>query len=119
MKPYALLLGLTFLSSCSTSSKQTVFVLNENEVIVKICVNTTRAELESIRMEVKAAKNIDFDYSQTTFSSDGLIDQLDFTVSGPGFKTRLQADLFMSDEYQGFIRDYREGSARPLRCGAL
>ncbi len=118
MKTCAFLFGLLFLAACSTSSKQTIFVMNEDEIVVKICVNTTKSELENIRQQVKS-RQIDFDYTTTTFSSDGKVDQLDVSITGPGFKSRLQADLFMSDEYQGFIRDYRPHAARPFRCGSL
>lgn len=87
---------------------------------MKICVNTTKAELENIQTKVKEEKNIDFDFSKTKFSSDGKIDQLDFVVKGPeGYSGHIEADLYMTDEYHGFRRDYRKNAPKPFQCGAI
>ena len=109
-----------FVFSCSTSSKKTVFSLTDNKVVVKICVNTSREELEEIKSVLKSEKNIDFDYSKTTFSSDGQIDLLDFIVKGPeGYQGHVQTELYMTDEYHGFIRDYNKGAEKPFSCGGI
>ena len=121
MKKLKLIFILTlFFSSCETSSKKTIFEINKDEVLVKICVNTTMAELENIQIKLKEEKNIDFDFSKTTFSSDNKIDQLDFVVKGPeGYGGHINAELYMTDEYYGFRRDYRKNSLKPFQCGAI
>ncbi|MFN5416868.1 MAG: hypothetical protein ACK5B9_07410 [Flavobacteriia bacterium] len=116
------LIFLTFviLSSCDTSSKKTIIDISNDEVVVKICVNTSKSELENVQRKLKEEKNIDFDFSKTSFSSDGKIDQLDFVVKGPeGYTGHVNAELYMTDEYHGFRRDYRKNASKPFQCGAI
>lgn len=113
-------LGALIFSSCATSSKKTIFNISKEEVLVKICVNTSKSELENIQSSLKEVKNIDFDFSKTTFSSDNKIDQLDFVVKGPeGYTGHINAELYMTDEYHGFRRDYRKNASKPFQCGAM
>lgn len=117
---FTLIVLFFLLSACSGSSKQTIFIHNQDEVLVKICVNTTKDELANMKQVLMSERNIDFNFDQTTFSSNGKIDQLDFVVKGPeGYNSHVQADLYMTDEYHGFKRDFREGATQNFHCGAM
>jgi hypothetical protein len=121
MKKINLFVGafLFLATSCSGTSKKTIFISNQNEVIVKISANTTENELDSIKTVLRDNRKIDFDFSDSKFNSQGEITVLDYHVEGNGFKAHENAELFMSDEYHGFIRDYRKNSKTPFRCGTL
>ncbi len=121
MKKFLLIFSLVFLTnSCSTSSKKTIFIISDTEVVVKICVNTSKAELENIQLRLKQEKNIDFSFEKTTFDSEGKIDNLDFTVKGPEkYQSHVEAELYMTDEYHGFRRDFTKNASKPFQCGAI
>lgn len=113
----ALLIGL---SACTGSSKKTILILKDDYVSLKVCVNTSKQELTDIAAQLKQAKDIDLNFSQTTFNSDGTIDQLDLKINCQGMaQATVQADLYMSDDYYGFFRDYRPNANPPFRCGAI
>lgn len=120
MKNIVFLLSIFLLISCKSSNKKTVFICNDEEVIVKICTNTTQPELDSIQRILALEKRIIFDYSKTVFNSDQTIDILDFVVKGPeGYTCHNNTELYMNDDYQGFIRDYRVQAPTPFRCGLM
>lgn len=108
------------LSACTGSQKTTILILKEDYVSLKVCVNTTKEELTKIAAQLKEVKDIDLHFDKTVFSSDGTIDQLDLQISCPGIvDASVQADLYMSDDYFGFFRDYKPNANPPFRCGAI
>lgn len=120
MRCLTILLSFLFLLSCATSSKETIFESSESKIVVKICSNTSRKELNHIKKKLLDKHRIVFDFSKTSFNSENKVDNLYFIVKGPeGYKGQVEADLYMTDEYQGFIRDYSKHAKVPFRCGAI
>ena len=120
MRHLTFILFFSLLCSCQTTSKETVFESTEEKVVVKICCNTSKSELENIKNKLMSKHQIFFDFSKTTFTSDNKVDNLFFIVKGPeGYKGQVEAELFMTDEYHGFIRDYSKNAQSPFRCGAI
>ena len=107
-------------TACSGSQKKTLFVLQNDFVSLKISTNTSKKELIAIASKLQEIKGITINFEKTIFNADGTIEQLELKIKCPdGFAATVQADLYMSDDYYGFFRDYRPESNPPFRCGLM
>jgi uncharacterized protein YxeA len=119
-KPLFLLVCLLFLTGCLKES-QTQFSIGEDQVFLVITPNTTKEELAQIAIEFKEKKNIDIDYSKSTFSADGKISEVNLVVDcNDGFKgsTHCSATA-LTFKNIGFSRDYSTESMNVFHIGAM
>ena len=104
------ILMTVFIFSCAKVSK-TEYSTAETKSYLKITPNTTESELKTISDEFKQKRNIDVDYSKSTFFDDGRIKDLVLKVNNnagfSGEASSSNADLKMKS--YGFIIDSKGG----------
>lgn len=119
-KPLFLFVCLLFLTGCLKES-QTQFSIGEDQVFLVITPNTTKEELAQIAIELKEKKNIDMDYSKSTFSADGKISEVNLEVDcNDGFKgsTHCSATA-LKYKNVGFVRDYTAEGDTVFHIGVM
>lgn len=109
-----------FIFSCTEHSK-TEYSTAETKAFLKVTQNTTESELKTISDEFKQKRNIDVDYSQSTFFDDGKIRDLVLKVNNndgiSGTVSSSSTDLKMKS--CGFRIDYSKEGKQSIYTGAL
>jgi len=120
MKKIILLLFGVLLLSCSKKS-ETNYSTDAEKVFLSITKNTTEAELTEIAAEFKTKKNIIVDFSESQFSENGKIKQLNLNVNcNDGFKgTAKSSRAGLETSNYGFSRNYAENSKVPFSIGKI
>lgn len=99
-----------FVFSCAQVTK-TEYSTAEAKAYLKVTPNTTESELKTISDEFKQKRNIDVDYSKSTFFDDGRINDLVLKVNTndgiSGDASSSNVDLKMKN--CGFVIDSKEG----------
>lgn len=114
------LVCLLFLTSCIRES-QTQYSIEEDQVYLVITRNTTQEELAEIAAVFKKERNIDIDYSKSTFSTNGKISDVSLDVDcNDGFKgsTHCSGSALKFKDI-GFVRDYQPNSGNAFHIGAM
>jgi hypothetical protein len=86
MKRLLVIATTIFTIVACNSDRQTHFVFNEEECTLIITDNTTKTELQDISDFLINEKNVEFDFSKSTFKDDGKVDEVNIFVDfGDGF----------------------------------
>ncbi|WP_396596016.1 PspC domain-containing protein [Dokdonia sp. R86516] len=95
--------------------------ISENVVYFRITEKTTRKQLASARKQLKDAKNIDIDFSQSSFYQNGVIKSLTLSVEcNDGYNGKLTKWTSNLKNYKtGFVRDYRKTTSKPFVIGKI
>ena len=115
-----LLVCIVSLAGCIKES-HTQYGMDKGMVFLIITPNTTKAELEQIASELKEKRNIDLDYTQSTFRENGSISDVKITVDcNDGFKGATQcSSSALKFRNIGFIRDYQTDGDVVFHIGAM
>jgi hypothetical protein len=95
--------------------------MDQDQVMLVITQNTTKEELEQIALEVKEKRNIDLDYSKSTFTANGRISEVKLEVDcNDGFKGSTQCSAtVLKFQNIGFLRDYGANSDPVFHIGSM
>jgi hypothetical protein len=121
MKNLLLIFSLScILISCETD-RLTSFTCNNETCSLIITNNTTKAELEDIADFLQNEKNVAFDFSNSTFNKDGVLEEASIYVDfGDGFEGTANANNFSLKTAEfGFIRTFNPNGKDTFRIGGL
>jgi hypothetical protein len=114
------ILMTVFIFSCAKVSK-TEYSTAETKAYLKVTPNTTESELKTISEEFKQKRNIDVDYSKSTFFDDGRIKDLVLKVNNndgiSGEASSSSADLKMKS--CGFVINYSKEGKQSIYTGVM
>ncbi|PQJ20609.1 hypothetical protein [Tenacibaculum sp. SG-28] len=115
------LLSITTLSCVKTEAGKTTYSTSSEKAFLIITENTTKDELIKIAAEFKLLRNIDIDFSETTFYKNGKVKNLNLEVDcNDGYKGFAKNfGTTFSINNCGFERDYNEDAEIPWSIGSL
>ncbi|PWJ44001.1 hypothetical protein [Sediminitomix flava] len=137
MKSYLffnLILFLLLITSCSTESAKNkgeeekdavqsslVYVINDDEASLVLSSSNSKSDLEQLKEIFKKDKDIDLDFSKSTFTDKGKLKRLHMIVDcNDGFKGDLEvSSLTLKLKKQGFRRDYLIRDNVPFYIGNM
>ena len=119
-KLLAFILFIFVVFGCSKDVKRT-YSTDSERVFLRITQNTTESELTTIAQEFKEKKNIDVDFSASTFDTDGVIKDLHLKVDcNDGYVGVAETTaLLLKTKHSGFARNYAEHAKSPFVIGAM
>ena len=115
------LIFIITLGCTKTEAGKTTYSTDSKKVFLLITENTSKDELTKICAEFKLLKNIDIDFSESTFYEDGKVKNVNLEVDcNDGFSgvTKNFGTTFNINNC-GFIRDYRENAQIPFSIGSM
>jgi len=122
MKSQILTLAIVFFlfTSCF-KTPPTEYDVSNSKVSLMITSKTTEEELSDIAEEIKKKKNIEIDFEESTFKSNGKIKHLDLKVDcNDGMSGTASASATeLRVRPVGFIRDYASNSKVPFSIGGI
>ncbi len=118
---FVILTFLLTLSSCAVE-KNTSYSISADKAYLLLAYNTTELELEAITKEFSTLKNIDIDYSNSTFDEHGLINYLEIHVDfndgySGGSCSSTRWGLWFKNV--GFIRNYNDSEKKKFSIGSI
>tara|TARA_B110000093_G_C12711400_1_gene302336 strand:- start:177 stop:545 length:369 start_codon:yes stop_codon:yes gene_type:complete len=116
-----LLICISTLSCAKIEAGKTSYSTDTEKVYLIITENTTKDELTKIAAEFKLVKNIDIDFSETIFYSDGKVKNLNLEVDcNDGYKgvAKNFGTTFKLNN-SGFKRDYSKNAEKPWSIGSM
>ena len=121
MKNVLLIISIAFGMFACNDDRKTEFVYNSEVCSLKITSNTTKAELEDIAEFLQNEKNVAFDFSNSTFNKDGVLEEASIYVDfGDGFEGTANANNFSLKTAEfGFIRTFNPNGKDTFRIGGL
>ncbi len=115
------LIFIITLSCAKTDSDKTTYSTDSEKVFLIITKNTTKDELTKITTEFKLKRNIDVDFTETTFYDNGKVKNVNLEVDcNDGYKgfAKNFGTIFTLNNC-GFQRDYRENAEKPWSIGSM
>ena len=118
-KQNKILFILLFLYACSDASIRTEFLNKEDYIELKVCSNSTKAELNKIK-GILENRGIQIEFSKSTFGFTGGLDRLDLEIkTDDGFYAHIIGDFSLDQKYFGFYRDFQEGTNNLFYFGQM
>lgn len=108
-------------NEAAPAASNIAFSITDQEVFLRISGNATAAELEQVAKELKTRKNIEVDYSKSTFTEDGEIQNLSLAVDcNDGFAGETEvAEILLNQNPYGFYRNYQGTEKDPFFIGKM
>jgi hypothetical protein len=115
------LIFITALGCTKTEAGKTTYSTDSKKVFLLITENTTKDELTKICAEFKLLKNIDIDFSESTFYEDGKVKNVNLEVDcNDGFSgVAKNFGATFNINNCGFQRDYNENAKIPWSIGNM
>jgi hypothetical protein len=115
------LICITTLSCAKTEAGKTNYSTDSEKAFLIITENTTKDELTKIATEFKLVRNIDIDFTETTFYDDGKVKNVNLEVDcNDGYKgVAKNFGTTFSLNNCGFQRDYSKNAEKPWSIGSM
>ena len=115
------LICITTLSCAKTEAGKTTYSTDSEKAFLIITENTTKDELTKIATEFKLVRNIDIDFTETTFYDDGKVKNVNLEVDcNDGYKgVAKNFGTTFSINNCGFQRDYKEDAESSWSIGSM
>ena len=115
------LICITTLSCAKTEAGKTTYSTDSEKAFLIITENTTKDELTKIATEFKLVRNIDIDFTETTFYNNGKVKNVNLEVDcNDGYKgVAKNFGTTFSINNCGFQRDYKEDAESPWSIGSM
>jgi hypothetical protein len=116
-----LLIFISTLGCTKTEVGKTTYSTSSKKVFLLIAENTTKDELTKICAEFKLLKNIDIDFSESTFYKDGKVKNVNLKVDcNDGYSgVAINYGSTFNINNCGFQRDYTENAEIPWKIGSM
>ena len=115
------LICIITLSCAKTEAGKTTYSTDSEKAFLIITENTTKDELTKIATEFKLVRNIDIDFTETTFYNNGKVKNVNLEVDcNDGYKgVAKNFGTTFSINNCGFQRDYKEDAESPWSIGSM